>query len=576
MSDYTSFERLAMSISSQERLELLSKMQNASSPEKEQIQEKEQTFTIEDSDLNLKIKSESFLLRLWFKIKSIFASCSVDFLYNKYLLGLLAKEVEQETAGMLDSHSMSLQNQFYEELKTLNDVSQYFKMGIAIYEENPGSFFTFMGSLIFTELEGRLEESANPYIYPSDQDIPTDLRSTLLHHMDEILQSLPTDQKGHMYQCVQSLDWLKQFCRLPFEKVLSKFKPNTKGTRSCQLDSIQNELATIAKVMNSSRKVYTEVLEALFLSTYQSQHLKDSQSLDKSSADSTNLDPEKLDTECAAFVNKSLEEVSKIRSFLNTVPIIKITQLAQGSATWHCEKIEGMEDWFVKFKGQWRKAFDKKWDNWLKDREKQQTIAKIKEMFKSEEVPLIANRPWANCWGGIPFPKEYQLGFIFNFYQKIYTEYIKTLKTIMMEGEFLNRENLNEFTDSYNALNRIDQNLTNLNKELAPKGNYGTVFESASTTQARTIQNYAKITTMISSIENECETMIAQFKTAGHTIVRVLNGLLSPNKATRYDTLANINSIQGGLNEKFKAGIQSSLFGIDQSIKILDAIDKHF
>ena len=81
---------------------------------------------------------------------------------------------------------------------------------------------------------------------------------------------------------------------------------------------------------------------------------------------------------------------------------------------------------------------------------------------------------------------------------------------------------------------------------------------------------------MISSIENECETMIAQFKTAGHTIVRVLNGLLSPNKATRYDTLANINSIQGGLNEKFKAGIQSSLFGIDQSIKILDAIDKHF
>ena len=86
-----------------------------------------------------------------------------------------------------------------------------------------------------------------------------------------------------------------------------------------------------------------------------------------------------------------------------------LTALSMNSSIWVPERPEGAEDWFVKYKAQWRKIFDQKWENWLQSKRKYTVSLKIKKMLNSENLPLLPFRPWTEIWNGIPFSKEYSI-----------------------------------------------------------------------------------------------------------------------------------------------------------------------
>nr|MCR4789676.1 DUF5312 domain-containing protein [Treponemataceae bacterium] len=341
----SSFDRLVMGLSNQERIKLLEKMRQISSSEKQNIgnliepQEKD-----EDHDLNLKLSKESLLLRIWLKIKSIFTSISVDYIYNRYLLTNLYREVQLQNPDIIDFKNGYFLHFFYEELAELKRVQDYFKTGISIYEENQGEFYVFMGSLIFQDLEEKLKKDANPYNYSFDDEITSDMRNTLVRHMDENLHNLPLKEKSRMYGAVQGLEWLRQFTKVPIERMINKFAPNSKGLMMCQMDAITNELAELCKVMSNCMEIYTEVLEALYLFTFNiSGKEKDGKEKQKSS-NMTNSDIDSLDgmeedmnqsamnTDCASWTEKSVSQISIIRSFITSVPLKKICRLSMNSS----------------------------------------------------------------------------------------------------------------------------------------------------------------------------------------------------------------------------------------------------
>nr|MCR4790821.1 DUF5312 domain-containing protein [Treponemataceae bacterium] len=280
-----------------------------------------------------------------------------------------------------------------------------------------------------------------------------------------------------------------------------------------------------------------------------------------------------MNTDCASWTEKSVSQISIIRSFITSVPLKKICRLSMNSSIWEADKPEGAEDWFVKYKNQWKKMFDKTWEFWLAERNRYKTGEKLKRTFKTKGLPMIENRPWATTWDGIEFSKEYTLGYLYAFFKKIYPKYSQFFKTIVGEGEFIYRENQNEFTESYNMLNHIDQGLTALNNSLGPKGSYGDTFATVQSVQARTIQNYSKINSLMQTIEIEVQNFIVQFQTASLSMYKILNGFISPNKATHYESLGNINTIMGNMNENFKDLLQEAKDDFSEASNMIKEVE---
>ena len=81
MDDKNSFDRLVSTLSHKERLDLLKKLQTDSDLENQTLKV-DISEQIDDEDLMIRYRSESFFLRLWLRLKSFFSSVDIETLYN--------------------------------------------------------------------------------------------------------------------------------------------------------------------------------------------------------------------------------------------------------------------------------------------------------------------------------------------------------------------------------------------------------------------------------------------------------------------------------------------------------------
>lgn len=562
MENYTSFDKLVMGISDEERVNLLKKIESNSDPEKENIERKKNNNDI-TIDITERYQKESFLVRLWLRLKSLFTSSGIDYLYNEYLISNIAKEVEKDYPNIIDYKNGYLITDFYERLKQLKKAADFFTPGIAVYEENQGAFFVFLGSLFSPDLSKTMEEEINPYKYGLEREVTSELRTSLLRKMEEILQSIPTDIRKKLYDSIRSIEWLKHFTHLPFDKFLARFSTFLEGSNNCPMDSATLELIAFSKVLCNGKKIQTEILEALYLFSEKSQETKEINDINDSN--------EKADS--SAYIKKSFENIAMIKMFITSIPIDSITAIALNSSSYEVENLDGVEDWFIRYKGHWRKIFDQRWESWLRDKKKHATSKKIKEIFDTDTYPFIPNRPWQDIWGGITFAREYTLGFLYAFFKKVYPELNKVLKIIMVEGDFAMRENRVEYTDTYNMLNHISQTIENINEQLSPRGAYGISFNTVIKESLRTIQGQNKINNLLITIEKEVSSLTTQFAESCRVMQYIFTGILSTEKNSRYDTLVNIATIQGKTNILFRQKMKETLASFGDALDLLKELE---
>lgn len=550
------FDNLVTSISQGERIEILNRLQaNSNSDTQCLISD----FQDNDDQIELKDKliKESFFTRLWLHIKALFSSSDIEIVYNRYLLSELAKYVEKDYPDLIDFKHNNLLTLFYTKLKELKSVSEFFRTYISVYEENPCSFYIILSSLIIPEIHEQLDKEVSPYSLPFEREVTNELRTSLLRKLEEVLQSIQSDKKNKFYSCIKAVEWLKNFTKLPFDRFLTRFVSLLTGSFTCPIDSASYDLAVFSKILTNGVQLYTEVFEALYLLNEQNLiDLKEHED-NINNSEATNIETVSQSVVIEQFMSKALEQVSLIKMFITSIPLKKITAIANNSSIWQAEKLDGVEDWFVKYKSYWKKIFDQKWSSWLKDRRKALVKTRILTLFKLEEYPHLPNRPWSEIWGGIDFCYEYSMGFLYTFYDQLYPNYSKTLKTLMIEGEFVNRENRVEYTDTYNLLNHLAQSLITFNDKLSFKGIYGSSFNNIIKESIRTIQGQNKINNLMNTIESESNSLLSQFIDASRSLQLILGGILLETKDSRYGILANMASVQGSNNSVFRMNLQT-------------------
>ncbi len=554
MSEKTTFEKLVKGISQKERIDLLEKLESISDPVATAIQTEVEEEKEIEQDLQEKLKNESLFLRIIIAIRSFFSQQSSETVYNDHLVAASARHIERNFPDLIDYKHGFLLTTFFNKLHELKGVADYFRSSISYYEENPGEVYVFLGSLIIPEITEKIEAESDPYNIPFEQDLTNDIRPQLMRKIEEILLTVPPSDKADLYAAVQCLDWLRAFVRLPFERLSSRFLSIVNGNYTCPLDSAASELETFSTVLYSGKQIYTEVLETLYFI---------SKDLSTSSAKN---DPEK-------YVEKSIEQISILKMFLSTVPLKAIAGIASHVSNFTPRKMTGVEDWFVKYKNQWRKIFDQKWEAWLHDRKLNRTKIRMQTLLQTDEYPLLPNRPWTEIWGGLYFAREYSIGFVNKFYETKYPFYSKLIKTITIEGEFAQREDRKIFTDSYNMLNKVNDALIELNENLTVKGQFGSSFDNIQKDGIRTIQGQEKIDSLLMTITSEASTIVASFCEASRNLIQILGTIVTESLDARNVSLTNISVLQGKQNKLFKQQLSDMYAAMIEALAIIKELE---
>lgn len=557
------FDKLVSSLSDSERKVLLDKMHSlVGDPSTQELESDDRdegiSFSIED-----KLKNESIFYRLFVWIRSVFSNSSKEDVYNQDQVVVLFKRINHSFPGLIDYKNGYLLGIFYQKLGELKKAVDFFRPYLEFAYENLGAYYLFLGSIICPEVTQEMDMQVDPYTIPFSREVTGELRSSLLRKMDEIIKNIPTSSRSYMYSCATTVEWFYQLSRLPFDRFKNSFTQGILDSYSCKFEICSSELNAFAQVLCNGGSVPETAITSLYLYSANKFIPADSEAKDD-------------EGRMKEYMNKATANISMIHMFIKTVPLRQIARIAFNNVQWVPENFRGAEDWFIKYKEQWKKLFDQKWEAWLRDKKKAVINSQLTNVFELENFPLLPNRPWTQIWEGVPFHFEYTTGFIFWFMHNRYDDSIQPLKLLLLEGVFENKDNRQEFANTLNDITQVYNDIHQLDEDLSPVGQIGLVFDKIIANHLRTLQAQSKIESTMLTVESKAQSIKKNFCQDCRSIEKIVDAALGSKEDTRYDGISNINKIKDFKGKTFKQAIKDSrdLFvAVLNMIKELEPID---
>ena len=537
----STFDELVAGLSADERKLLLKNMN----------QNREQEILIMQSDreeetgfLDIKFKNEPLLYKLILWIRSIFTKRNSKEIYNNDLVLALKKKINRNHPGLLDIHMDLIQALFYEKLKELKSCADFFKPYFAVANEDPGKFYVFLSTFVSPEISDKITEEADPYTVPFEREATTELRVSLMKRMENILKNIEPKAKEKLYAAVRSLIWLKQFSELPYIHFSSQFTAIVSSSYTCPFTNAQSDYPSFARVLQSTTPIPKEALESLFLYSQR--------------ANLGTRANEEVEKSLREFVNKAISCFSSIQMFVSTVPVSSLGKVIFRDYEWQPANSGGGEDWFVKFKDEWKKVFDTRWRSWIHDRKKNQLAEVLKEHFGLTGFPELPEKPWTKLWGGVQFRCEMTAGLLAWYVQNASSEIMNVLNIVILEGVFIKKENRTELSEAINDLVEVNQKIADFIEATKEDGAIGSIILKYVNEHTHSIKAQQLISSMIMNNENMIRTSAKVFCNSSRTIEKIFHGILDDVKDKNYDSLQNLMTIRGMNNREFRDNMEKA------------------
>lgn len=534
----TAFDRLVAGMTSEERSSMLEKI-NQDSVSVVQFIETENQVPEKSLSLHLRFKEESFFYRFFLWLRGIIEKRSSEKIYNEDVIASMARRLNRDHPGIVNHRNGLLDTVFYEHLKALKSASDFFKPYFAIIDDSPGDFYVFLSSFVAPELSEKINSEADPFSLDYSAEPTNDTRAMLLKNLDNILKNIDAGSKRDMYTAVSSVNWLRQFTRLPYIHFTSQFTNLIGSNYTCPYRNAVNDYAAFAAVFTNILPVKSEVLEAMLMFSQKKDLTKNAQDKD-------------IERTVKEFLSKTNQYFASIQSFISSVPILKTGKIINADYDWLPGNIEGVEAWFPNFRSHWRKIIDVRWGDWLRERKKKNLENYLKNDFGLSEFPVLTYRPWQALWMRVPFSCELTGGFMSWFSENAYDDMIQTLNEVMMEGVFVRNENRIEYSEGLNLFVQAVSQIRELTDRLAPEGEFGALFDEFATSRLRSFQVQNQIDSMMATTEGEIKDSVRKFSKGSRMMDKCLNGILSDEKDGVHDGLQNLGTIKGSQNRAWK------------------------
>ena len=558
----TAFDKLVAGMSLEDRSELLERI-NQGTASVVQFVETENQLPEKNLSLHLRFKEESIFYKILLWIRSLIEKKDSEKIYNEDVIASLARRLSRDHPGILNHRNGLLESVFYQHLKALKTAADFFKPYFNIIDDNSGDFYVFLSSFVAPELSDKINSEADPFSLGFEVEPDPEVRNHLLKNLDEVLNNIDGGDKSNMYQAVNSINWLRQFSKLPYIHFMSQFTNLTADNYTCPYRNAVNDYDRFAAVFSNTIPVHNDALEAMLMFTQRKDMRKNAQDKD-------------IERTVKEFLAKTSQQFASIQMFISSVPILKVGKIINADYDWVPPSPEGVEAWFPNFRSHWRKIIDVRWGDWLRERKKKNLEAFLRHDFGLSEFPVFRYRPWNALWMRVPFSCELTGGLLSWFCDSEFNEIITPLNEVMMEGVFIRSENRIEYSEGLNlfvqSMNQIDE----LANRLAPEGEYGALFDEFATSRMRSFQVQNQIDSMMATTESEIKDALRKFQKGVRMMSKCLAAILNDEKDSLHDGLQNITTIKGHQNRAWRdklRGIWENLKKMNYYLAELEPID---
>ncbi|GHV85356.1 hypothetical protein AGMMS50230_09640 [Spirochaetia bacterium] len=561
--------QLIAELSVEERAKLLEKLSSQSSLSAATLyKEPENTGEIK---LENRYQKLPWYYRAWFLVLSFFNSRSPLKLFEDHVMIQLYRNIEEKSPGFYNFQKDMLLPKFQEEMVKLRDGSRFFFTSLdAGLNRDKGGLMVFLGSLEMPEIHKLILSDTDPAALAAHyKDLnEVELRQKAIRALDDAMAGITEEERLAMYHNARALFSLKQLSSFLFDRLINTFifDSSSQG-HICPAASVRDQLLALNNILASIKEPPPmALLESLFVFVLMEQ------------SGEPGFD---LQNEMRKLLVQAEASLEAIREFNLEVPLTQLLRCMSRNAGITPQNIGGGEDWYAVYRERWKVQVEEQFLEFTRTRRQRDLQNAFRYFFKGTNLKMLENMD-SNFSGnrdsnqnpsGISVKGSFSLSFLQTFYTVVFMgEINKYTRPILIDGEFIRRENRTEFTESYNNLIKLEDLIGRFDREIAPDGDYGKRYIQAKNDMSSLPVRRRKVQIVVEEAAREAERIIEQSREAMEGLIKVLGGILKKSVDGKYDTLSNLQAFTGR-TAVFTDGVTESINQFKKTLQLLDDID---
>lgn len=552
------FDRLVKDLPLNERQQLLERISSSTSMDAGPLIHEEDYGEVFDPAALLSAKP--WYVRLYYHIRSIFASKSPKDLFEESLYARLAGSINASCPASFDYHRGELLAPFRDALASLRDSARFF------YEAFDGSlvrdkaaFIVFLGSLNMDWIHRRILDEADPFVIgAANSSLPgADIRQLSSRALETILQGIGDEERAIMYHDIRTLTCLKELSSFLFDRLIGAFDAGDHV--GCPVYIIADQLLTLSNLLASlPRPPSLQVIESLFVFNHQ---------------DDLHREKYDLDGELAEWVKRAQTALERIRQFNRLVPLPAIVRCAKKDLSWMPAPVSAGEDWFTLYRDFWRREMEEKYTAFIRERRREELEESINGLFKGHTRPVFRAEQSSKTGETLPFAYGASLSFLLSFHQCLLMPRLnRFLKLLLVEGDFRRRENRVEYTEAYNCLVNLNKDITAFDQRIAPTGEWGALYTMTQTELVSLPVKRRKLQGLSREVDAAAREIIQGAFKGLRSMLSLLPPILGRPQSAKYDGLTNLDAL-APKGSAFLEGLALALQSIDKTVQILSDVE---
>ncbi len=562
MSDKSAFDTLVLELDPHERGELLSRLNRVTAISTEPLHILD-ADSAEKVDYAAAYKDLGLIAKAIIIVRSLLSGMSKDDLVKERILRGIARQADAAAPGLADTRRRVFLEPFRDELIALKAAARYFyDLLDRSLEKNRAEFFAFLASLRFerTHLELSTETDPGTFIERNALASDNDVRLAVNAALESALSRMEEDYRRLMLQDVRNLQCLKKLSGFLFDRIINGFQPSQSGRKELSFYTAADQLEQLATILLALEPPSAKLMEAILAFDLGEEVGNKDFDLD-----------EAIKAESANAANA----LGAIRGFNARVPLEAALKLVNEDPNWRRPNFSGGEDWFALFKSYWKERIEKRYQKFVAERRIRQLETEVVAMVGAQPQSWFEHLSETGEEASPPVRFARALRFLEAFYHQVFLSDVNNvLKVVLLDGEFYKRDNRLEFTDAYNGMLQIGEGLKSLDHRLAPDGELGSTYYHAKNELIPLQIKKRKIESAVQAADVEAESLIRRANDAMLKMQLILNGIVAGEARGRYDSLANLSSIEGKANKDFQRKLSLTKDKLEKTVFLLGELTR--
>ncbi|MDR0663164.1 MAG: DUF5312 domain-containing protein [Spirochaetaceae bacterium] len=561
MGDNSAFDKLSSTLTKYERLRLLERIGATDSrdiPFTETLKDAPPSFKAEDSYARL-----PWYKRLWYFIVGFFTGKSSLESFIDGQMAEIGRGIDITFPGMYDWQNGMLRQNFHSELTKLKEAARlFYSIFDSSINRGRGAFFVFLGSIEMRELYARLSKETEPAHFAAENPgiSDTKLKQMAVKYLEKEIDDINESHRQIMYENAHTLVCLKQLSSFLFDRVIVSFSQTAgRSELVCPAATVKNQLVDINNILYSIKKSPSmTLLNAMFIFIMPEHDEND------------NYD---MESELQKFTAKAEKAVEIIRTFYHRVPLVRILRCVLRDTSFVPTELAGGEEWFVLFRKCWIDNVTAQFNEFIKDRCRNRIRMLYDGLFEDFiAVPFENITADKNDEEKIPVDNIQSLSYLLTFHKLVFMPLINVfIRPILIDGDFIRKENRTEFTESYNILIKLDDTVKTYVKRLEKSGDLGKRWQQILSEIYSITVRHRKTAVILEDINHDVDVIVSDARKALVSMENILDGILDPSPGKPYDTLTNLAKISGK-GTSFTDGLTDGLEKLRQMILLLSRV----